>query len=46
MTTAPAKDKERQREDKDNIFVAILYNVIVQLPVMMIAWVLSQFDSD
>jgi hypothetical protein len=46
MTTAPAKDKERQREDKDNIFVAILYNVIVQLPVMMIAWVPSQFDSD
>ena len=46
MTTAPAKDKEWQREDKDNIFVAILYNVIVQLPVMMIAWVPSQFDSD
>jgi len=46
MTSAPAKDKERQKEDRDNIFVAILYNVVVQLPVMAIAWVISQFAED
>jgi hypothetical protein len=46
MTTAPAKDREKQKEDRDNIFVAILYNIVVQLPVMAIAWVISQFSDD
>jgi len=44
MSQSPAKDKPK--EDRDNIFVAILYNIVVQLPVMVIAWIISQFSDD
>lgn len=44
MTTAPAKDK--RKEEKDNIFLEILYNVLVQLPAMVIVWIISQFTSE
>jgi hypothetical protein len=44
MTTAPAKDK--RKEEKDNIFLEILSNVLVQLPVMIIMWIISKFTSD
>jgi hypothetical protein len=44
MTTAPAKDK--RKEEKDNIFLEILYNVLVQLPVLVIGWIITQFTSD
>mgnify|MGYP000344595207 CR=1 FL=1 len=44
MTTAPAKDK--RKEDNDNIFLEILSNVLVQLPVMIIMWIISKFNWD
>jgi hypothetical protein len=44
MTTAPAKDK--RKEEKDNIFLEILYNVLVQLPAMVVVWIISKFTSD
>jgi hypothetical protein len=44
MTTAPAKDK--RKEEKDNIFLEILYNVLVQLPVLVIGWIITQFTSE
>jgi hypothetical protein len=44
MTTAPAKDK--RKEEKDNIFLEILYNVVVQLPAMIVVWIISKFTSD
>jgi hypothetical protein len=44
MTTAPAKDK--RKEEKDNIFLEILYNVLVQLPAMIVVWIISKFTSD
>jgi hypothetical protein len=44
MTTAPAKDK--RKEEKDNIFLEILYNVLVQLPAVIIVWIISKFTSD
>jgi len=44
MSQAPAKDKHK--EDKDNIFIEILYSILVQLPVVIVAWVISQFTSD
>ena len=37
MTTAPAKDK--RKEEKDNIFVDMLYNIVVYLPVLVISWI-------
>jgi hypothetical protein len=37
MTTAPAKDK--RKEEKDNIFVDMLYNLVVYLPVLVISWI-------
>jgi hypothetical protein len=45
MTQAPAKDKEEKRE-KDNIFLEILYNLLVQLPAMVVVWIISKFTSD
>ena len=44
MTTAPTKDK--RKEEKDNIFLEILYNVLVQLPVLVIGWIITQFTSE
>jgi hypothetical protein len=44
MTTAPAKDK--RKEEKDNIFLEIFYNVLVQLPAMIVVWIISKFTSD
>jgi hypothetical protein len=45
MTQAPAKDKE-EKSEKDNIFLEILYNLLVQLPVMVVVWIISKFTSD
>jgi hypothetical protein len=45
MTQAPVKDKEEKRE-KDNIFLEILYNLLVQLPAMVVVWIISKFTSD
>ena len=44
MTTAPTKEK--RKEEKDNIFLEILYNVLVQLPVLVIGWIITQFTSE
>jgi hypothetical protein len=44
MTVAPVKEK--RKEEKDNIFLEILYNVLVQLPVLVIGWIITQFTSD
>jgi len=44
MTESPTKDK--RKEEKDNIFVDMLYNLFVQLPVFVIAWIFSQFTDD
>ena len=37
MTNAPAKEK--RKEEKDNIFVDMLYNLVVYLPVLLFSWV-------
>jgi len=37
MTTSPAKEK--RKEEKDNIFVDMLYNLVVYLPVLVATWV-------
>lgn len=42
MTTTQKENKEK----KDNIFLEILYNILIQLPVMIVAWLFSQFTSD
>jgi len=44
MTQIPAKKK--RKEERDNIFLDILYNMFVQLPVIVIAWIISKFDWD
>ena len=51
MTQAPAKIEsqekiQRKKVEKDNIFLDILYNLIVQLPVIAVTWVISKFDWD
>jgi hypothetical protein len=37
MTTTPAKEK--RKEEKDNIFVDMLYNIVVYIPVLVISWI-------
>jgi|LauGreDrversion4_2_1035121.scaffolds.fasta_scaffold47644_2 hypothetical protein len=44
MSQTPAKD--RRKEEKDNIFLEILYNVLVQLPAIIVVWIISKFTSD
>ena len=43
MTTAPAKD--RRKEEKDNIFVDMLYNLVVYLPVLVISWIWEKISD-
>jgi len=43
MTTAPAKDK--RKEEKDNIFIDILYNVVVYIPVLIISWIWEKISD-
>jgi hypothetical protein len=40
------EEKENRKERKDNIFLEILSNIFMQLPVVIIAWIISQFTSD
>ena len=51
MTQAPAKIESEQeikqkKVEKDNIFLDILYNLVVQLPVIVVTWVISKFEWD
>jgi hypothetical protein len=43
MTTVPSKDK--RKEEKDNIFVDILYNIVVYIPVLVISWIVDKFSD-
>jgi hypothetical protein len=43
MAQAPAKDK--RKEEKDNIFVDMLYNLVVYLPVVIFSWVVDKFSD-
>ena len=43
MTESPTKDK--RKEDKDNIFLDMLYNLVVYLPVLLFSWVVDKFSD-
>jgi hypothetical protein len=40
------KELKRKKVEKDNIFLDILYNLVVQLPLIAVTWVISKFDWD
>jgi hypothetical protein len=42
---AQSPSKERRKEEKDNIFVDILYNLVVYLPVLLFSWVIDKFSD-
>ena len=51
MAQAPSKvDEDKKvkyrKEEKDNIFVDIIYNIVIQTPVLIISWIVSKFDWD
>ena len=48
METRELSEEElkRKKVEKDNIFLDILYNLVVQLPVIAVTWVISKFDWD
>ena len=43
MAQAPAKEK--RREEKDNIFLDMLYQVVVYVPVLVISWVWDKISD-
>jgi hypothetical protein len=43
MTTTPAKEK--RKEEKDNIFVDMLYNIVVYIPVLVISWIWEKISD-
>jgi len=43
MAQSPAKEK--RKEEKDNIFVDMLYNLVVYLPVLLFSWVVDRFSD-
>ena len=46
MIETPTKEQEKRKEEKDNIFIDILYNLVVQTPVLVISWIVSKLDWD
>jgi hypothetical protein len=51
MIQAPAKiesgqEIKQKKVEKDNIFLEILYNLAVQLPIIAVTWVISKIDWD
>jgi hypothetical protein len=51
MTQALSKIESEQeikqkKVEKDNIFLEILYNLLVQLPMISVTWIISKFDWD
>ena len=43
MTSAPAKEK--RKEEKDNIFLDILYNLVVYIPVLVVSWLWEKISD-
>jgi hypothetical protein len=43
MTTAPTKEK--RKEEKDNIFLDILYNLVVYIPVLVVSWLWEKISD-
>ena len=43
MAQAPAKEKRKQ--ERDNIFLDVLYNLVVYVPVLIISWVADRFSD-
>ncbi len=43
MTQAPAKEKRKQ--ERDNIFLDVLYNLVVYVPVLIISWVWDKISD-
>ena len=51
MTETPIRVEQEQevkkrKVERDNIFLDILYNIVVQMPVMAISWIVSKIDWD
>jgi hypothetical protein len=46
MSQAPAKNKQKKKEKGENIFLDIISNILVQLPLAIIFWIISQFNLD
>jgi hypothetical protein len=44
MTEAPTKKK--RKDEEDNIFMAMIYYTLIQLPAILISWIISRFDWD
>jgi len=43
MAQAPAKEKRKQ--ERDNIFLDVLYNLVVYVPVLIISWVWDKISD-
>ena len=43
MTTTPVKEK--RKEEKDNIFADMLYNLVLYLPVLLISWIWEKISD-
>ena len=51
MTQALSKieseqELKRKKVEKDNIFLEIFYSLLVQLPIVVVTWIISKFDWD
>lgn len=46
QTVQDKKTEKKEEEKKDNFFLELLYNLLIQLPVVAIGWVISQFTSE
>ena len=51
MAQAPSKVEEEKkvkhkRVERDNIFLDIIYNLVIHTPVLIISWIVSKFDWD
>ena len=51
MTETPIRVEQEQEDvkrkvEKDNIFLDFLYNIVIQVPILAIGWVISKINWD
>lgn len=48
METKELSEEElkRKKVEKDNIFLEIFYSLLVQLPIVVVTWIMSKFHWD
>jgi hypothetical protein len=46
MTQTVQEKNKEEKKNKDNFFLEMISNILIQLPIIFITWIISQFTSE